>query len=58
MVEIYRVFHRQPRKYTFFSVAHGNISRIDERDDVKNKRNHKKYSNSWRLNNTLLKTNE
>jgi exonuclease III len=29
MVDIYRVFHPKIRQYTFFSAAHGTLSKID-----------------------------
>jgi exonuclease III len=82
MVDIYRVFHSTTRQYTFFSAAHGTLSKIDHilehkaslnkfkkikiipciisdhnriNVDLNNKRNPRKYSNTWRLNNTWLK---
>jgi hypothetical protein len=78
---IYRVFHPATAKYTFFSTAQGNFSKIDHigsykaslnkykkteisfcilpdysaiKLELNNKRNSRKYSNSWRLNNMLL----
>jgi hypothetical protein len=83
MVDIYRVFYSITRQYTFFSAAHGPLSKIghilghkaslnkfnelkmtpyiiSDHNTIKlhlnNKRNPRKYSNTWRLDNTLLKT--
>jgi hypothetical protein len=65
MVEICRVFHPTTRLYTFFSAAQQiqeikitlcNLSYHNGiKLDVNNKRNLRKYSNTWRLNSTLLK---
>jgi hypothetical protein len=82
MVDIYTVFYPTTRQYTFFTVAHGTFSKIDNilgheaslnkfkkieiaiciisdhngiKLDFNNKRNHRKHSNTWRLNNTLMK---
>jgi exonuclease III len=82
MVDIYRVFHKTTRQYTFFSAACGTFSKIDHilghktsvkkfkkieitpciisdhngiKLDLNKNRSHRKFSNTWILNNTLLK---
>jgi hypothetical protein len=81
LTDVYKVFHPETAQNTFFSAAHGTISKIDHnighkaslnkykktditpfilsdqnamKTEFNNKRNSIKYSNNWRLSNTLL----
>jgi hypothetical protein len=70
MVYIYRIFHTTTRKYTLFSATHGTFSKIDHVLGHRASFNkfketeitpciisdhNGKYSNTWRLNITLIK---
>ena len=67
LVDIYRTFHLKTTEYTFFSSAHGTFSRIDHifsdhnamRLDINyRKKRSVKYTNTWRVNDTLLNNQE
>jgi hypothetical protein len=82
LTDTYRVFHPSTAQYSFFSTAHGTLTKIDHslgqnsslkkykkieltpcvlsnhnaiKLELNNKRSRRKYSNNWRMNNTLLK---
>jgi intergrase/recombinase len=75
LINIYQIFYPKATKYTFFSVTHGTVYKVDIKQiltkkkteitsqilsdyngiklEINNKRNYRKYSKAWRLNNSL-----
>jgi hypothetical protein len=81
LADVNRIFHPNSAQYTFFSAAHGTVSKIDHilghkaslskykkieiiprilsdhnslKLELNNKNNSRKYTNNWKLDNTLL----